>query len=321
MILDALIRRLGQGLEHPTAPPAGATEEEQIGADDETPPAEPVPPPDLPRLARACRSKVRRLLNRMAEQLRLACENETPRRAMIQLAAVLGILRALRRVEQRQEWKRLGDDGRLLHVEAMFEFFQFAAAWVCVGDDAAAPAALRTVNGAPFDELSAALGLLVWLAWECEVDLPAAAQKDGRVGYEEDLWGWVQQLAYLAPLVAFDERARQIAKESIRQTARRGADADAWISGHFGFLRRVAEVSRSPDTAGQLSRAPRPGDLVVLPERFSPRVRICLAVEASATGVLVEVLDEFDEQGTKKFLSNRVGLVSRTWPGSGERVA
>ena len=278
VLLDALIHRLGQGLEQAVGQaPARPNEEELVGADDDT---DELPPeqPNFERLGKACRRKTRNLLKRMRKQLKLVVAEGTPRRAIIQLAAVLGILRALRGVELRDEWRRSGY--RLIHEEAMADFFWNACPILCVGDEGLAPAALRSMEGEAFDELSVTLGMFVWLAWECDVDLGLASQKQGKVGVEEELWGWVQCLAYLAPFAANDARAEEIATESVRRSPKRRVDEDAWLSRHLRFLSDVGALDEDPEAAAVLQRSPRPGDMI----RLSRSVRSSLARGARGCG-------------------------------------
>jgi hypothetical protein len=303
VLLDALIHRLGRGLEQGAGGQARPNEEEQVGTDDEIDEL-PQEPPDLERLGNACRRKTRTLLTRMLKQLELAQEEGTPRRAVIQLAAVLGILRALRVVELREEWRRSGQ--RLLHEEAMQDFFWAACPLVGVGRGGIALTALESLNGEGFDELSVALGLLVWLGWECEVDLGRAEENNGKLGVEEELWSWLQCLAYLAPFIATDDRALEVAAEAVRQTPRRRVDDEAWLARHSRFLVELAALAADPDSCERVRRPPRPGDIACLPARFEPRVRLVVEVADGERGTIITVVDEHAEDGARKFLADHV---------------
>lgn len=309
VILDALIHRLGTGGAESTGTGTrtGGNEEEQIGADDDT---DELPPeqPDFERLGAACRRKTRTLLKRMTKQLEAARESGAARRAVIQVAAVLGILRALRVIELRDEWRRSRQ--RLLHEDAVQDFFWDACPLLAVGEDAAIPKLLADLDGELCEELSMVLGLMTWLAWECEVDVGVARAKNGWAGVEEEQWSWLQCLAYLAPHCSADEHALELAAASVQDTPRRGQDGDGWLTQHRSFMAEVASVIAAPEACARVTRPPRPGDIVCLAPQFEPRVRLVVNVQAGSQGDMVTVVDESTQDGEKKFLANRVELLA-----------
>ncbi len=304
VLLDALIHRLGGGgAQQGSAGSSVANEEEQIGADDDT---DELPPlqPDYERLGAACRRKTRTLLKRMTKQLEASRETGASRRTIIQVAAVLGILRALRVIELRDEWRRSRQ--RLLHEKAIQDFYWAASPLLTVGDGAVVPAVLEQFQGDPCEELSMALGLMIWLGWECEIDFALARAKEGRAGVEEDQWSWLQCLAYLGPTCATDHRALDIAAASIRETPRRGQDGDAWFDCHETFLKDFAAVVNAPEACTRIERPPQPGDIVYLAPQFEPRVRLTVDVQKRGDGYFVTVVDEGVKDGQRKFLADRV---------------
>ncbi|MFT3770134.1 MAG: hypothetical protein QM820_32295 [Minicystis sp.] len=316
VLLDALVRRLGEGLGG-NAAPLPAPDEARTTDDPPEDPEPPPPPPNHAEIARMCRGKVKRLVRRMLAQLDLAAEQGTARRAVVQLAAVLSVLRALRIIEQRPEWRRCGQ--RLLDEESLGKLFAEASIALAGRKDSLLATALAESGEEGFEELSTTVGLMVWLAWETDVDADHAAERDGRVGVEEELWYWVQILSYLAPFFVGDARAMEILKESIERTLRRGVDHQRWISTHVRLLELVAQLAAVPETARAGTRAVRPGDLVVLPERFWPRVRLATEVYPGALGMQVAIVDLDDENGVRKFLTGRVTCVS--WQTATTRAA
>lgn len=106
VLLDALMRRLDEGLTTASSP-RPRSEEEEIGADEEEGGDLARQAPDFEVLAKACRGKIRRLIKRMEEQFELVAAPDRARRGIVQLAAVLGVVRTLRFIEQRPEWKRM----------------------------------------------------------------------------------------------------------------------------------------------------------------------------------------------------------------------
>lgn len=308
VILDALIHRLGTGgAESTGASTRTGNEEEQIGADDDT---DELPPeqPDFERLGAACRRKTRTLLKRMTKQLEAARESGAARRAVIQVAAVLGILRALRVIELRDEWRRSRQ--RLLHEDALQQFFWDACPLLAVGESSAVPKLVADLNGELCEELSMVLGLMTWLAWECEVDIAVARAKNGWAGVEDERWSWLQCLAYLAPHCAADEHALELAVASVQATPRRGQDGDGWLTRHRSFMAEVASVVSDPEACARVTRPPCPGDIVCLAPQFEPRVRLVVNVQAGSQGDMVTVVDANTKDGEKKFLANRVDVLA-----------
>ena len=161
MLLDALMHRLGEGLTT-TKSPRPRSEEEEIGADEEEGGEVARKAPDFEVLAKACRGKVRRLIKRMGGQLELAAAPDRARRGIVQLAAVLGVIRTLRSVEQRPEWKRMRHE--LVDRQDEWSLHQSAALAVAWGTEALAPRAIEEAGGECFAELSMVVGLLAWLA-------------------------------------------------------------------------------------------------------------------------------------------------------------
>ena len=151
--------RLGLGLPG-RASPSPADGEDQSGGEENTNGEVLLPPPPYDFLAETCRRKVGRLIRRMVRQLELASSGSA-RRAIVQLAAVLSVVHALRTMEQRIEWRskrlKLVDPD---HEWQLFDEGGLAFAW---GSSALGPRAMREADGEMFQELSLVSGLLAWL--------------------------------------------------------------------------------------------------------------------------------------------------------------
>jgi hypothetical protein len=311
VLLDALMRRLGEGLSA-TSGARPSNDQDQIGADDEDGGELTRKVPDHEALARVCRGKVRRLIKRMEGQIVRAAEPDCAARGVVQLAAVLGVLRALRLVERRAEWRRKRlelvdrDDERRLHETAVL-----ALTW---GAPPLAQRALVEAGGETFEELSMVLGLLGWLAWDVGLDVEVSSERGGRRGVEDETWSAAQSYALLAPWLAGDSDALSVFEESIARTPKHGVDGDRWFLVHLGLAERLAEVLADPTRAATRGRMPRPGDVVVLPERFAPRVRVVLDVEVIVGDAKVVLFDADDESARREFLASR--LSSLPWASS-----
>jgi hypothetical protein len=309
VLLDALLRRLGEGL------PVGAplrprSEEEQIGADEEEGGELAHDAPKYDALAAVCRGKVRRLVTRLEKQFEVAEETDLALRAMIQLAAVLGVVRTLRIIEQRREWREKHlelvnreDEWRLLEIAVR------DALWEAKG---LAMRALAESGGEWFEELSFVVGLVAWLSWEVQVNIEEANKRGGLQGVEDDGWFPIQLLAAVGPWISGDLDALRVLTESISRTPRRGIDGDHWLSAHMEFLEGFAGVVAQPEKYGQIARSPHPGDLVVLNERIEPRVRVVLKAWRGSHGTNLRVYDPWKPSAERAFVSTHVR--SLPWP-------
>jgi hypothetical protein len=306
VLLDALMRRLGEGLTTAAAPQP-SNDREEVGADEEDGGELAREPPDHEELAKACRSKMRRLIRRMEGQIELAAEPDRARRGVVQLAAVLAVVHTLRLVERRPEWRR--QQLRLVEPDDQWRIFQTAVLALTWGSEALAPRALLEANGEMFEELSMVVGLLGWLAWEMEIDIGFASERAGQRGVEEESWYGAQLFASLAPWLTPDARATAILNESVSRTPRYKIDGNRWLVVHVSFAAGFDRITTDPGGVAKAGRAPRPGDLVVLSERFDPRVRVVLEVAASGGDTKVTFYDHDEESGQRTFLASRVATL------------
>ncbi|MBN1609946.1 MAG: hypothetical protein JW940_25185 [Polyangiaceae bacterium] len=316
ILLDALMRRLGEGLPV-NAAPRPRNDQDEIGADEEDGGELAREAPDFEVLAKACRGKVRRLIKRMKGQFELATAPDRARRGIVQLAAVLGVVRTLRLVGQRPEWRRT--QLALVDPDDEWRLFEAAVLAVVWGADALAPRAIADAGGEWFDELSMVTGLLAWLAWDVEIDADEASKRAGLQGVEDESWYSVQLLATLGPWLAGDESAATALEESVTRTPRHRVDADRWLRIHIALANAYTQVAAAPDQHGQTGRHPQPGDLVVLSERESPRVRVVLDVRPGSDERKVVFFDPGATNEERAFLVSRVRTLP--WTPASESAA
>jgi len=310
-LLDVLIRRLGVGLDRdlPDRDEKGRSEEELAGTDDSDDERPKLVELDDADIAKLCRSKARRLVGRMVKQMAQAVQRaEKGPTVLIQLVAVLAILRELRLVERMPRWASIreslvnhGDeelllDGVLTNLFGRgFQLYQAIAA--ALGDER-------------FDELARLKGLLIWLAWDCQVQL------DERYDVREEPEDVRLRLVDKATLLEFaqmlkgDTVAQDEAANSILQTVKGGAAtaASRWVTGYFGWADRISRTAMP--TAGskaQLNAAIAVGDLAVLTTEKTPKLRVVSAVTAQQ----ISLIDFGDEDGEIEFLRDRVVKVAR----------
>ncbi|MCC7542084.1 MAG: hypothetical protein IT379_38045 [Deltaproteobacteria bacterium] len=291
VLLDALIHRLGQGLLSVATGDEGRSEEELVGSDDDEPPiATPPLDLDLSALAEKCRRKVKLLVKRMLAQLDKAKaapdDAEPSRRAVVQLAAVLAIIRALRAYERRSEWRRAGL--RLLDDKALVQLFDSANASLVPPEDGILARALVANYDEPFEEHHLVIGLLVWLAWETGIDLEHPLSATLSVELDADPWPPLQWLLFLAPWI--DDHVTRTIEDAVRATPRRGHDPERWLRAHLPWLQFVASIERSPDPSATLGGRFARGDLVCLAASQRPRVRLVLRVDDGTQGAKLQLM-------------------------------
>jgi hypothetical protein len=309
VLLDALMRRLGEGLP-PIASQRPRNDQDEIGADEEEGGELAREAPDFEDLAKACRGKVRRLVKRMQRQFAVAAAPGLARRAVVQLAAVLGIIRTLRTVSQRPEWRR--NNLGLVHQDDEWQLFKEAVLALTWRKDSLASRAIAEADGEWFDELSHVTGLLAWLGWDVDIDIEGSSSSTAQRDIDEGHWCAPQLLACLAEWIVHDEVAAKILADSVSRTPRYGIDGERWLRIHRGLLEQFALITADPDHHGRKGALPNPGDLVVLNESFYPRVRVILTSQTRTTGVMVGLFDPDVESELRKFVSSHVA--SLPWP-------
>ncbi|TCB20745.1 hypothetical protein E0J02_07060 [Rhizobium leguminosarum bv. viciae] len=176
-LLDALIfhLRMQEEKSHEETDRFGRTEEEQIGADDDSDgQITTLTSAKQADLLRICHSKVRTIINRMLSQLEAFSEGKQPLpKVLVRLLGVLAVLRELRTCDGRAAWVAKGTttvprDQRLHLLEAvMLNLFE---------RDSSTDTSLLSLEplGEDFresDDVARLKGLLLWLAWDCGLTL------------------------------------------------------------------------------------------------------------------------------------------------------
>ena len=164
----------------------------------------------------------------------------------------------------------------------------------------------------PFKEISLAIGLLAWLAWELEVDVKAAAERPTPLDPEQDDDPWypIQILAAVAPALAAYEEARAHFVTSVNRTTRKGHDVKSWLATHIYFAERLEKIVASPDRVRKAGREPLPGDLIILRAALNPRVRVALTVAPSGNTIKITVYDDENEERKRHILATHVNNVA-----------
>ena len=298
LIIDARLQTWsGLHREDTDTPDSVQPKEVREGDDDEN-----REPPDGHALAKLCRGKLNRLFSRMVKQMELAVENKSSATTpLIQLAAVLGIVKHLRLRQSSFPWLPRGEE--VVDYEKAWNFFKNVCRLLYSTKGNLAARGLEENAGGEFDELTIIRGLLTWLAFDCDLDVRTALAelRDDPEEAAENLIG----LAFLLPLAtdrAHDEQAKELLLRMVDEQRRKPGLAQY----HLNWA-RSAEASAKRAT--EPSKDFRRGDLAV-PVKMSARWPLVVAaVEHNKVGV-VDI-----ETGELKLFAN--GFLARVAQFSG----
>lgn len=240
-LLDVLVRRLGVGLEGSTTSTdrSGRSEEEQIDQDDDE-------LPDIPvattmetdeKIAQAVSSRSKTLCLRMTEQLKAAAKDSS--RAvgvLVQLVAVLALLRELRHLEKHPRWRR---SGLRLVGEAPRQQLLDRSIHYLLGSDTSLLKVVDELAGGACDESMHLRALLLWLAWDLGLALSPDAGRLLDINERNRQLQANALFLVLAPPVASDTALEVALSESVYRTCRDTpaaiGHATQWLKQHMDF--------------------------------------------------------------------------------------
>jgi HKD family nuclease len=310
LLLDALNRRLGVGLEAEVRANAGLarSEEDSVGSDDEG--LASFREADEAEIARACQRKTARMMRRMTAQLeRAAGLKERSFLAVSQLAAVLGVLLLLRELEWRRS-QLLTGEGYILYKDERRFFLNITRLLYAPGSavmEQARPASDTVEMPA---EIGTVVGLLFWLAYDIGIDLRYELEQEDR----EELETCVREMARLlamAPHLCDDAFSAQKARDAVMRFCaydeEEGATAE-WYEKNLDWMKTFARLHREPQSFSTVRRMPRPGDLSYLTR--AQRHQPFMVLDSDGTSVKVVALDkEGEEKNYGKYNIDYVAII------------
>ena len=261
------------------------SEEELIGADEEeSEPAE--KEPDLSRHAKLYRSRTKKLMRQMIAQMQAAVAavdyDKSGRRALFvirRLAAVLGFLHWVREIEYSNLEALQRENETFIDEKSEWNFFLEASALLSSSRFQLinrAAAAIRNYYQKTnlTNEVSIALGLLVWLAWDCGFDTRKLKEKKNSI-YTEDANedGWtldrivhgIARFVGLSGYFSVDTLASEKAQEAIKLSESHFISDEfnsEWLDRQKTWLNDIAEAIKDIDSIPTLRRSPDAGDFV-----------------------------------------------------------
>ena len=299
LILNALIYNLGVGLRAGSEPSEliRRSEEEVINSEDEELVRE--IKVDGRALAEVCRRKVKTLLGRMLRQFESASNEGANRlRPILQLAAVLGVINYLRDRAETAAWAPRRES--LLPVESLRDFFIDCCWYLYARQSDFLKEAILKLGRNDCKEISVVRGLLMWLAWECGLDVETVVSSEDDEEMYSRLLG-LEQLLHLAPDVFGDDEASEIARQAITR-ADLQVKYKAWLARHQRWSEKIVEMNRNPEKVVVLRREPERGDIVrrtrglncpftVILERNGNKVNLGEKTDAWYAVDVIEVID------------------------------
>jgi lambda repressor-like predicted transcriptional regulator len=280
-LLDVLIRRLGIEFERQpgTTDSRTRTEEEAVGQDDDDlPGASKQDPAGLndAEIAEIVSGKARTLIRRMTKQLAAACQDRRRAQgAIVQLVAVLGLIRELRRLRLHSRWRIAPS----LVAESDRRDLLDAAMSALLGSESGLLEVVLDLADEPIEEIGFLRSLLLWLAWDLGEEL---TDRIGPLVEEEEAIRAVRANAVLyelLPAAASDPEEAAELERSVRMTViptgTEGARATNWMRHHLAAGLAVKGMSLE---ALRLKPGLARGMLAMVPKSAPARLRVVSAV-------------------------------------------
>lgn len=241
LILNALIYGLGKGL-YPEAQErhiSPRSEEELVGSEgEELLLSHRI---DGTELVQHCQKKIKTIFSRMLKQYEKAKSEKKPVRAIIQLAAVLGLIRHLRCEVERAAWVPRGQS-LLPPVSELRKFFLESCRYLYAPNEALLSNALVDLEGEDCPELAYIRGYLVWLAWECDFDARLGKFSEVRKDRLDEIRA-VDRLLQLIPDMKTDASAMEAAYQK-QNADRRFSGYDDWLAGHIKWYEKITAAAQ-----------------------------------------------------------------------------
>ncbi|HKQ05465.1 MAG TPA: hypothetical protein VJ464_10050 [Blastocatellia bacterium] len=265
LLLDALIHRLGVGLQAEVHSSAGYARSEEDLRDSEDEELVNTQAIDGEALVRTCHRKVRKMLRRMTRQLENAAESKARTLTVIaQLAAVLALIQRLNELDCRAAtWIPQGQ--QLVPAEARLDFFLDVTRLLYSEQSGIMKSALVVLNGEACKEVSIIRGLLLVAA--SGVDLQGKKTKGS-----DDLDLMQSNLIVLSRLMLMtadiiqDDDAYEHAQTAIPRLApelRRNYSGLTWLNDLMRWVEGIEAIKKDSRRVPTLGQRPEAGDIVI----------------------------------------------------------
>ena len=290
LLLDVLMRQLWRSLTHEERP-STRSEEELIDSDDEALVEE---LPTDPRVAELWQKKSATLLRRL---LRRVKEGEDKVQVVVECAAVLGVLEAVRRVEDHDRWKKIRAE--FVDRSLAAKFFTEAVPLLLLPNTGIMDVASSDV-GQDFAEREALLRWLTWLAWLCGFGHSDLLRSTRNRDSGPEAIDALAALGLLASRIIDWQTKEDRGFELLAAAPRPGVRPAPYLE----ELRRLGQIMVDPSTVALAARPPMPGDLALtlLPGKGPMFVR-------EVRDNKVDLVDFSNPHATRVIVANRVEIL------------
>lgn len=327
LVLDALIYKLGQGLDQLGATDGGSddiaentrtmfkvSEEALVETEDEED-LQPSHKINILKTVEVCNAKLSHLANRLGRQLAKTHNSKNPDdavKAIVQTAAVLGIFLRVRSLDVEADWKESWR--RLVSLKTFSDLERAVVPWVIKGPRSLASRAADHVGEDGCEELSVVRGLVLWLMVECGRELKQTKEFMAR----EDLEPCLDDLLYLVGAVAqvsADPRAEHHLDIAMSESCKDGNEAfvSSLQQDLLAWGSRWHQLCEDPAAASITNRKPRPGDVGVILTAHPPVPRLITVVKDRK--IVMKLMEDGDKKTT--FPRDMVSTVDPAWFGWG----
>ncbi len=255
-LIDVLLRRLSESLEtqNVETDSSGRTEEEQVGQDDvegsdSTDSNQPAIQLDDLDIAKAVAHRARTLVRKMLLQLESAADDEDRRTsAVVQLIAVLALIRELRHLDRTPRWRKTGH--ALVQKEDRATLLDGSIAYL-LGSTTHLIDWTDKAVGESTDEGTQLRVLLLWLAWDLGDELTDIISRTWEADELRYRLLTNAMFTSLLPPIASDRSACTDLERSIAHTnsftPQAVARANEWIQRHFRYGKSWARGLKETD--------------------------------------------------------------------------
>lgn len=276
LILNALIQGLGKGLygEPQEQHTVNRSEEELVGSEDD----ELLQPPrvDGVALVQLCQQKIKTMFRRMVKQYAIAKAENKPLKAMIQLAAVLALIRYLRCEIEGAAWVPPGES-LLPPIPVLRKFFLESCHYLYSPTKALLQSAITDLGEEECSELIYIRGFLAWLAWECKFDARLSKFSEGKDEKLDEVRA-LDRLLQLIPDLMNDGTAIRAVRE-VRNMDPKFLGYENWLYGQVTWYEEIEEVAKPRLKLVQESEELNLGDIVYRKTDKSPYLTTVLEIK------------------------------------------
>lgn len=310
-IIDVLIYKLGQGLEKEGSLPINKpSEEEQVGRDDDDSGDNEI---KWENIIKTCHRKINTLINRMEKQFqRTAKQKDFYIRPILQLIAVLALIRELRTLDFKLPWIPIGET--LVPQDSRQKLYSNALKYLYGQDFKFLEKALEDYEYDTYDEYSKLYGLLLWLSHECGEDCRKTKVFNEKPDITRKRFHERAHMILIAPQIADDDLALEEAKKGIMNctAVSKIQESARWLDTHKIIGEKINKITQdyikiiqSGNKCKSIQK-PQSGDLAYVLSVANPVTGIITSIDNR----YISIADIQTEYASRSFMKEHVCVES-----------